>query len=251
MTTPLVALSLGFLGLVVGSFVALLTVRLPAGLPVLIARSRCMSCDRVLAARDMVPVLSYLSLRGRCRRCAAPISPRYCLVELAAAAIGAMSGLIADPVHAVAAAVLGWSALTLAILDWEHFWLPDRLTIPLGVAGVAASRLPGGPGLADSLIGGLAGFLALAAIAAAYRRATGRVGLGGGDAKLLGALGAWLGWRDLPYVLLLAALFGLAFAAVGRRPVQRTTAIPFGPWLAAAGWLVFATNALFLWGRGG
>jgi leader peptidase (prepilin peptidase)/N-methyltransferase len=238
----------GFLaGLVFGSFIAALTSRWPAGRSIAAGRSRCDHCDAVLGAHDLVPLASFMALRGRCRHCGEAIAPRHPAIELAAGAIGAVAMLAAPDVTGVLGAGFGWALLALAVLDVEHFWLPDTIVLPLGMAGLAAS-LAGPPALVDRLIGAAAGFAVLAAIAAVYRYRTGRTGLGGGDPKLLGAIGAWLGWTALPFVLLGAATLGLVLVAGDRlrgREVTRHSRVPLGALLAAAAW------ALWLAGRFG
>ncbi len=226
------------IGLAVGSFVAALTIRWPAGLSIAAGRSRCDHCGTVLAPRDLVPVASYLVLRGRCRHCGAGIAARHLAIELAAAAIGGVAFALHPDAGGVAGALFGWTLLALLVLDVEHLWLPDALTLPLVIAGMAAGIwLP--PALADRAIGAAGGFASLAAIAFAYRVTTGRVGIGGGDPKLLAAIGAWLGWQALPLVLLAASLFGLALAGFDRlagRAVTRHSEVPLGALLAAAAW---------------
>ncbi|NJC07129.1 prepilin peptidase [Polymorphobacter fuscus] len=141
--------------------------------------------------------------------------------------------------------------LALLVLDVEYFWLPDRLTVPLAAMGLAAGIwLP--PSVPDRLIGAAAGFASLAGIAYAYRVMTGRVGLGGGDPRLFAAIGAWLGWVALPFVLLLAASFGLALVAYDRlrgRAITRHSRIPLGALLAAAAWLLWVPGPFSVWER--
>jgi len=161
------------------------------------------------------------------------------LVELATAGI-ALIAAIAHPWPVVTAtAVFGWWLLLLAALDAEHQWLPDRLTIPLWIAGLAVALLDIGPSLADRLFGSAIGFGALFTIGFAYQRLRGRQGLGGGDPKLLGALGAWLGWQHLPFLLLFASLIGLLAATIGYtrgEGVGRHSRLPFGTYMAIAAW---------------
>ncbi len=230
----------GILGLVFGSFIAALTQRWPAGRGIARGRSQCDHCGVVLAARDLVPVLSFLVLRGRCRRCGAAIAPRHLAIELAAGAIGAAALGLNPDAAGLAGAGFGWTLLALAILDAEHFWLPDALTLPLAAAGLALGPWLAPP-LADRTIGAVAGFVSLAGIAAAYKAATGRDGMGGGDPKLLAAIGAWLGWAALPLVVLAAALLGLGLAIADRlrgRGVDRLTRVPLGALLAGAALLL-------------
>ena len=145
---------------------------------------------------------------------------------------------------AVAGAVFGWLLLALAALDIAALWLPDRLTLPLAVGGLATGILGTVPTLTDRLIGGGVGFASLWLIATGYRRLRGREGMGAGDAKLFGAIGLWIGWPLLPAVLSIAALAGLAFAALTAMrgaPMRRDTALPLGAFLAMAAypaWLV-------------
>lgn len=222
------------LGLVVGSFVAVLVRRWPAGRTIG-GRSACDGCGTALRWWELVPLASHLALRGRCARCGGAIDPRHAMIELAGGAIGAVALGVAPDATGLAGAVLGWTLLALALLDLSHHWLPDRLTLPL----VAGGLVIGTAAPVDRAIGAVAGFASLWLVAAAYRRARGRIGLGLGDAKLFAALGAWLGWRALPGVLLAASLLGLAAALVLRatgRSVGWTTRLPLGTLLAISGW---------------
>ncbi len=204
-------------------------------------RSACPACGTRLQARDLVPLVSYLVRRGRCRFCAAPIGIYYPAVELASAAIGAACFFLLPSAEAVIAAVLGWWLLALALIDLRCFELPDLLTLPLLAAGLAfaagAERLSWpvqAPELIDSGLGATVGFLGLHAISVVYRALRRREGLGMGDAKLAGAAGAWLGWQALPLLLLLAALGTLVVAILARVPMRGDTALPLGPGLTAA-----------------
>ena len=207
--------------------------------------SRCPSCRKPIQAWQNVPVLSFILLRGRCASCQAPISPRYPIVE-------AFTGLIsvavawhfgATPATA-AALVLTWFLVALSLIDLDHKLLPDSLTLPLLWLGLLLALFePGGaPVFADlrsSVIGAAAGYLSLWLVFQLFRLLTGKEGMGYGDFKLLAALGAWLGWQLLPLVIVLSAavgsLVGVALIATGRR--SRQAEIPFGPYLAGAGWL--------------
>lgn len=226
-------------GAIAGSFLAVLLVRWPEGRSAAAGRSRCDGCGRTLSISDLVPIASFVALRGRCRTCRAAIDPRHLAIELAAALI-ALAAFAAHPLPlAFATAILGWWLLLLAALDAEHQWLPDRLTWPLLAAGIAAALIGFGPGAGDRLIGAAAGYGCLAAIAAAYRRLRGREGLGGGDPKLFGAIGAWLGWQALPLVLLGAGCIGLAALLLMRlrgRAIDAAVKLPLGTFLALAAW---------------
>lgn len=231
------AAALGGLGAIFGSFIAALVIRWPAGRSVAGGRSACDSCGRTLAPRELVPIVSFLVQRGRCRGCGARIDPRHLSIELAALAIGAVAGAVAPGAAGISGAVLGWLLLALAALDIVAFWLPDRLTAMLAFAGLASGAAGLAPDLPDRLIGGVAGYAALAAIAIGYKARRGRDGMGGGDPKLMGAIGLWLGWRMLPAVLVIASLVGLGVALVAHligRQVARDTALPFGALLAVA-----------------
>ena len=239
---------LGVLGAIIGSFIAALVTRWPEGRSVLRGRSACDACGATLRARDLVPLASFVLLRARCRDCGVRIDPLHWWIELAGLVVGAVAGWVAPGVEGVAGAVFGWLLLALAALDIVAFWLPDRLTGTLALVGVVAALAVVRPGTEARLIGGMAGFASLWLIAFAYRRLRGREGMGGGDPKLFGAIGLWLGWRMLPAVLLLASLVGLGvvlIAHVRGKSMTRDTALPFGAllaiaaypaWLAMIGW---------------
>ena len=225
----------------VGSFVGVLIRRLPEGRPVALARSNCEACDRVLSARDLVPLASFAALRGRCRNCGAPIPTFHLAVELAAIGV-ALWAASADPdaPRLWADCVLGWTLLALAWIDWEHLRLPDALTLPLVVAGLVVTQLLDPWDVADRAAGAAVGYLALRLLAAGYRRLRGREGLGQGDAKLLAAGGAWVGLGALPQLVLGGALLGLGLVLAERlrgRRIGLGTAVPFGPCLALAIWI--------------
>lgn len=168
---------------------------------------------------------------------------RHLLAAAVAAALGVGAGVVESSASAaMVTALLGWHLLLIALVDGEHYWLPDRLTLPLLVAGLAAAAGLERLTLADSAIGAIAGFAVLWLLARAYRAVRGRDGLGGGDPVLLAALGAWTGWQGLPAVLLWAALAGLAVVlgrAAAGRPMAAADRVPFGVFLALGGWLVW------------
>ena len=217
-------------------------IRWPQGRSALGGRSRCDACDAALRPVELIPILSYLLARRRCRRCGAVIDPRHVAVELCAAFIGLVAFLAHPPETAIVTALLGWWLLLIAALDLEHHWLPDRLTLPLLPLGLAAARRPPRPPLDERAIGAAAGFLILWTIAFAYRRLRGRDGMGGGDPKLLAALGAWLGWQQLPMVLLGAGLVGLAAILASRlrgKAVAATDRLPLGTLMAITAWPIW------------
>lgn len=200
---------------------------------------------------DLVPILSFLALRGRCRTCGSAIPRRYLILELACVAIALWSAVSFNSALAFWSALLGWQLLLLAILDFEHLWLPRVVTVPLILSGLAVASASGADRFLHHLIGATAGFAALALIGFIYRRLRGREGLGGGDAYLLAGAGAWVGWVALPSVLFVAALTGLAtvgLAALVRRPIRADQPIPFGVFLALATWIVWLYGPL---GAGG
>lgn len=228
--------------LLVGSFVGVIIDRLPEGEPFAGGRSRCAHCEAPLAVLDLVPLASWLAGRGRCRHCGAWIGWFYPAVELAALAIAVLSLRVDRGFDAWVDALLGWWLLTLGWIDWRHTILPDALTLPLIVIGLAVAGVIEPERLWDPLLGVVFGYAGLWAVAWVYRRLRGREGLGLGDAKLLAAAGAWVGVTGLPSVLAGAAVAALA-AAVGMmlagRRLDRYSALPFGPFLAAATWLVW------------
>jgi len=227
------------LGAIVGSFLATAAIRWPAGRQASTGRSACDACGRRLGPLELVPILSYLVRHGRCSSCGASIDRKHLQIELAAALIGAVSLALAPGLSGMGGAVFGWALLLLAVLDVEHFWLPNRATWLLALLGIAFGAAGAPPFPNDRLIGLGAGFLSLWLVARAYRLVRRREGLGGGDPKLFGAIGAWLGWAALPYVLLLAGLVGLGAVLLARgrgEAVSATTRLPFGALLAVAAW---------------
>lgn len=245
---PLLIAAGAVLGLIAGSFLGALVQRWPRGESVAHGRSSCDRCGHALRAWELVPLVSFLALRGRCRVCRAAIPAAHVAAELSAALVGASAFAAAPPIAALAGLAFGWTLVALALLDMAALWLPDKLTLPLGAAGLLAAAFGIGPSPTDSLIGAGAGFGVLALIAWAYKAARGRTGLGGGDPKLLGAIGAWLGWTMLPFVLLLASFTGLVMVAARRargEAVARTDKLPLGTLMAVAAW------PLWLIGPGG
>lgn len=230
------------LGAIVGSFLATILVRWPRGESVLTGRSRCDGCGRTLRARELVPIASWLVQRGCCATCGTRIDGRHVAVELAAALIGMVAALTFPWPMALATAVLGWWLLILAALDVEYQWLPDALTLPLIPLGLIVAWLGPGPPLLDRVVGAMVGALVLWLIAVGYRAVREREGLGGGDPKLMGAIGAWTGVFSLPFVLLGASLLGLASVlamSLRGRQVGASTRLPFGAMLAVAAWAVW------------
>ncbi len=234
-------------GAAFGSFIGAALVRLPDDRSILTGRSACDSCGAPIAARDLVPLLSWLALRGRCRACGAAIGWWQPGCELGGAAIGAAAVLFAPSGLALPAMILGWQLLLLAVIDARHLWLPRGLVALLTASGAAA--LAWQCWLADSLAplwaglaGGALGFAMLWSVARGYRLLRGRDGMGGGDPPLLGAIGVWIGPMGVIGTVIGASLIGLAAALLmllARRPVAGDTALPLGSLMAAAAWAIF------------
>nr|WP_296748615.1 A24 family peptidase [Thioalkalivibrio sp.] len=203
-------------------------------------RSRCPECSREIRARENIPILSFLFLRGRCPGCAARISWQYPLVELLTAVLFTFTIWHFGPTAAGLAALLFTGVLIVASgIDARTTLLPDQLTLPLIWLGLAANYFGLFTDLESAVIGAMAGYLSLWLVYHGFRLLTGKEGMGYGDFKLLAAIGAWLGWQALPVVLLLASLVGaiVGIALILLRGRDRNIPIPFGPYLAAAGWL--------------
>ena len=245
----LVPLLLALMGAIVGSFLATLVVRWPAGRSVARGRSECDGCGRTLGAWELVPLVGAVAARGRCGTCGGRIDPAHWQVELACLLVGLTAGAVAPWPEAVSGAGFGWLLVTLAALDLRHWWLPDRLTAALALAGLAAGAAGLGPGPFERLMGGAVGYGGLWLVAWGYRRLRGREGMGGGDPKLLGAIGLWLGWRMVPAVLVVAGLIGLGWVLLQRvrgRALGGGDALPFGALMAGAAypaWIAVVTAA--------
>ncbi len=236
MTETLWPILLGILGLVFGSFIATLALRWPQGRSAMRGRSACDGCDKALAAHELVPLFSWVIQRGRCRACGNAIHLAHPATELAGLAIGIAAGLVAPGWEGVAGAVFGWLLLALAALDLAAFWLPNILTAALALTGVI-DGIFFEPGWIDRILGGAIGFGLLYLVAFTYRHVRGREGLGGGDPKLFGAIGLWLGASMLAPVLLGASVTGLAVALAMKlsgREIRMTSRLPLGTLLAIA-----------------
>ncbi|RUO27136.1 prepilin peptidase [Aliidiomarina minuta] len=244
------------LGLILGSFFNVVIARLPrmmelqwqresaeaAGHPVpatepfnlAVPRSHCPSCKATVAGYDNIPVLSWLLLRGRCRHCKTPISALYPLVEIVSALIPVFClAFFGINSLALAYSLLLWFLLVLSVIDLKQMLLPDQLTLPLLWLGLLGSITVLPLSAQDAIIGAVAGYLFLWALYWLFKLLTGKEGMGYGDFKLLAALGAWLGWQQLPLILLLASAAG---AVIGgtlllMKKHQQGIPIPFGPFL--------------------
>lgn len=253
------------LGLCVGSFLNVVSLRLPL---MLIARwreeaselasepldeplpeppfnlatpaSRCPACHTRLGMLDMIPVLSYCLLKGRCRHCQVAISAQYFVVEIAAALMTALPFWVMNQLsEALAVMLAGWLLLVLAIIDFRRLWLPDVLIYLLLWLGLLVNCFYLFATPVDAIIGAVAGYSSLWLLAFCFQKITGRAGIGQGDFKLLACTGAWLGFSALPNLLLVAALLGLlfAFGLMLLSKWQKGKAIAFGPWIGLSFWL--------------
>jgi leader peptidase (prepilin peptidase)/N-methyltransferase len=224
------------LGTIWGSFVAALCSRWPNGESIMKGRSRCDHCGTQLAAADLVPIFSYAWLCGKCRYCKQPIGGSALYIEIAAALIGAVSVMGLDGFQAFAAAVFGWLLLPLGVLDYQRLWLPNRLVLLLAFGGVLiAPLLTPDISWMDRVAGGLFGFLALEGARHAFKALRKKEGMGGGDPKLFGALGIWMGWQALPYLLMLSCVVGFAWVLFSTKTERTgTTQLPFGIFLCVS-----------------
>ncbi|CAJ1778722.1 prepilin peptidase [Aeromonas dhakensis] len=211
----------------------------------MVPRSACPHCGHAITAMENIPLLSWLWLKGRCRECQAPISSRYPLVELLTALLSLVVAATFPPGWGLLAALLlTWVLVALTFIDLDKMLLPDQLTLPLLWGGLLFNLAGGFAPLADAVIGAMAGYLVLWSLYWAFKLLTGKEGMGYGDFKLLAALGAWLGWQALPIVLLLSSLVGaiIGISLILLRNHHQGKPIPFGPYLAIAGWIAL------LWG---
>jgi leader peptidase (prepilin peptidase)/N-methyltransferase len=211
-----------------------------------VPRSACPKCGAMITAAQNIPVLSYLWLKGKCASCGVRISMRYPLVELGTAILSALVAWKFGFVwYTAAALLLTWMLIALSGIDIDHQLLPDNMTLSLVWLGLLLSLAPMVPSIGlpvdprSSIIGALAGYLSLWSIYHAFRLLTGKEGMGYGDFKLFAALGAWLGWQKLLPIILLAAFTGavIGILMIVLRGRDRNVPIPFGPYLAAAGWI--------------
>ncbi|MDG9922173.1 MULTISPECIES: A24 family peptidase [unclassified Pseudomonas] len=256
------------LGLLIGSFLNVVIYRLPVmmqrdwrqqareilELPeepkqeifnLLLPNSCCPNCGHQIRPWENIPVVSYLLLRGKCSGCKTPISKRYPLIELAC---GLLSGYVAFHYgfgwQAAGVLVLTWGLLAMSMIDCDHQLLPDALVLPLLWLGLIANLFGVFTSLEDALWGAVAGYLSLWSVYWLFKLLTGKEGMGYGDFKLLAMLGAWGGWQILPLTILLSSLVGAVLGVImlRLRNQETSTPIPFGPYLAIAGWIAL------LWG---
>jgi len=210
-----------------------------------VPRSRCPSCGAEITALQNIPVLSYLFLLGKCAGCKIKISARYPMVEFVTMMLSLVVAWQLGPTpQALLGIVVTWFLISMSMIDFDHQLLPDSLTLPLMWLGLIAALFPVFTDLRSAVIGAAAGYLILWSIYWAFKLMTGKEGMGFGDFKLLAALGALLGWQTLPVIILFSSVVGAAvgmilIAATGR---DKSIPMPFGPYLAAAGWIAM------LWG---
>ena len=205
-----------------------------------VPRSRCPSCGNLIQAWQNIPVLSYMWLGGKCANCDNKISIRYPIVEIVTAILSVICAWkFGVSIQALAAIFITWCLIALSGIDFDTHLLPDSITLPLMWFGLIASLIPIFAGPTDAIVGAAAGYMSLWLIYWAFKLLTGKEGMGYGDFKLLAALGAWFGWQALPMIVLLSSVVGAVvgltlIVAMGR---DKQVPMPFGPFLAAAGWL--------------
>jgi leader peptidase (prepilin peptidase)/N-methyltransferase len=272
-STPFLLVTAGLFGLAVGSFLNVVIHRLPImmqrewrqqcaelghveGLEdkpaeegpfnLLHPRSRCPHCGHAISALENIPVISYLWLKGRCAGCGAGISPRYPIIELATAIL---SVLVAWHFGATWQTLAGlfftWALIALTMIDFDHQLLPDSITLPFLWIGLTLSLFNIYIDSHSAIIGALAGYLSLWSVYWLFKKLTGKEGMGFGDFKLLAMLGAWMGWQLLPAIILLSSMVGavIGISLILIKGRDKNIPIPFGPYLAAAGWIAL------LWGQ--
>ncbi len=269
----LLAVTLLFFGATVGSFLNVVIYRIPAMIereeraycrellegepaealePFNLAtpNSRCPHCGHAIRAWENVPIVSYILLRGRCSACQAGISLRYPIIEAVSAALAVFLGwkFGGASMTLLAVLVFTWALVALTMIDFDTMLLPDNITLPLLWLGLLANLFGMFVPLQDAVIGAMVGYGSLWSVFWLFKLATGKEGMGYGDFKLLAALGAWLGWKALPMIILLSSLVGavLGIALMYLHKRGRDIPMPFGPYLAVAGWiaLVWGTELM-------
>ena len=218
----------------------------PEPFNLMVPRSACPSCKSMITAWQNIPVISWLILRGKCGNCKHPISAEYPLVELLTAILSlAVAFKFGASIQLVFALLFTWSLISLALIDFHTTLLPDSITLPLLWLGLIISLVPVFVNAHDAIVGAAAGYLILWIVFQTFKLITGKEGMGFGDFKLLAAMGAWLGWAKLPLIILLSsltgAIIGIMMMVVFKH--QRSQPIPFGPYLAIAGWIAL------MWGE--
>ena len=261
----------GLFGLLVGSFLNVVILRLPVMLErtwkrecqewlangnetdaetepfnLVVPRSKCPKCGHKITALENIPVISWLVLRGKCRECGTRISIQYPLIELTAAIMSmVVAAYFGVTWMTLAALGLTWALIALSVIDIRTQLLPDVITLPLLWAGIIVNFHGLFTDLESAVLGAIFGYMSLWTVYQLFRLLTGKEGMGFGDFKLLAALGAWLGWQFLPLIIILSAVVGAAvgIAMIIFRGRDRNIPIPFGPYLAGGGWIAL------LWGE--
>jgi leader peptidase (prepilin peptidase)/N-methyltransferase len=269
----LIAALAGVIGLLVGSFLNVVIYRLPimmqrswrnecmeylpistdsllqykeGPLNLVFPLSRCPKCNTPIKPYQNIPLISYLFLKGKCAKCSNPISLRYPLVEIFTAVTSALVAWhFGYTPQTVFALVLTWALIALSFIDIDHQLLPDAISLPVLWLGLFLSLFTLFTDTHSSILGAIAGYTILWIVYHLFKLATGKEGMGYGDFKLLALLGAWLGWQFLPVIILLSSLVGTVMGIAMIIFVNRGyhIPIPFGPYLAAAGWIAL------LWGN--
>ena len=267
---PVVLIFAGLLGLLIGSFLNVVIHRVPVMMErewrsqcaemldpeakpeqqqaynLVVPRSRCPKCDHQITALENVPVLSYLALKGRCSECGWRIPLRYPIIELLT---GLLSVLVVwrfgISAAAAGALLLTWALIALSAIDFDTQYLPDSITLPFLWLGLAFNMAGIYTTTQASVLGAIVGYLALWTVYHLFRLVTGKEGMGYGDFKLLALFGAWLGWSAVPLIVFLSAFVGaiVGIALITLRGHDRNIPIPFGPYLAVAGWIAL------MWGE--
>lgn len=263
----MLAVTVALIGLMIGSFLNVVIYRLPIMMErdwqrhcselsgalvnedevfnLVRPRSRCPRCGHKIKSTENIPILSYLLQSGRCSNCNTRISARYPIVELFTAATSAyVAWHFGFGWESACALIVTWSLIALTFIDLDHQLLPDSITLPLLWLGLIASLFPVFADSHSSIVGAAAGYLSLWSVYHLFKIVTGKEGMGFGDFKLLGMLGAWMGWQALPVIILMSSLVGavVGISLILLKRHERTKPIPFGPYLAAAGWITL------LWG---
>jgi leader peptidase (prepilin peptidase)/N-methyltransferase len=267
---PLFLAGVFVFGLLIGSFLNVVILRVPAGMfydwrsqcvdllelkdqelgekppNILWNRSHCPNCKHAITALENIPVISYLFLGGKCSSCQIKISMRYPVIELATAILFLVTAMYFEPsIQLLAALTLTGLLVALTGIDVDHQLLPDTLTLPLLWMGLVLSLFNVFVDPFTSIVGAVAGYLSLWIIFQLFKLITGKEGMGYGDFKLLAALGAWMGWQMLPLIILFSSLVGAVVGVIlmGLHKHKSGQPMPFGPFIAAAGWIAL------IWGE--
>ncbi|HCT41287.1 MAG TPA: prepilin peptidase [Moraxellaceae bacterium] len=216
----------------------------PEKFNLMVPRSRCPTCGHQITALENIPLASWLALRGRCSSCQSPISPRYPLVELAAALLSLLVFMMLGPtVKTLVALPMTWALISLTMIDFDTQLLPDDITLPLLWAGLLVNMSGVFVPLQQAVIGAMAGYLVLWSVYWLFKLVTGKEGMGYGDFKLLAALGAWLGWTMVPLIVLLSSVVGAVIGVAYLAIRKESAPFAFGPYIAIAGFIAL------LWGQ--